>query len=163
MTKLCEHNSHCDCSRLKQLLRIIEAALQAARCITDMPHPRYRGSGHDGENYGRKQGFRRVPNPWQGPEMKSGLTNVNPMALGKLVGAVVGQMAAGGGGDLGALMALQAGQQQGQIGWPHANADRGMRQSQVMEQYNLPTLSSMCCRKGTEKGGDGGQGIEVPW
>ena len=98
-----------------------------------MPHPRYGGSSQDGENYGREQGYRRVPSPWQGPEMKSGLPNVNPTALvGNLLGAMVGQMAAGGGG-LGALMALQAGQQQGQSGWPHANADRGVRQSQVVE------------------------------
>ena len=111
------------------LLKILQLLLHAAHSITDMPYPRYGGSGQDGENYGRDQGFRGVPNPWQGPDMNS----VNPVALvGNLVGAMVGQMAAGGGGGLGALVALQAGQQQVQRGWPHANADRGVRQGQVV-------------------------------
>ena len=127
--------SYSDCSRPGQLQQVIEAALQAASYITDMPYPRYGGRGQDEENYRREQGFRGVQNPWQGPELNSGLTNVNPMALvGNLVGAMVGQMAAGGGGGLGALMAMQAGQQQGQSGWPHANADRGVRQDQVVDQ-----------------------------
>jgi len=100
-----------------------------------MPYPRYGGRGQDEENYRREQGFHGNPNPWQGPEMNSGLTNVNPMALvGNLVGAMVGQMAAGGGGGLGALMAMQAGQQQGQGGWPHGNADRGVRQDQERDR-----------------------------
>mgnify|MGYP001213094058 CR=1 FL=1 len=102
-----------------------------------MPYPRYGGSGQDGENYRRDRGFSGAPHPWQGPEMNTGLTNVNPMALvGNLVGAMVGQMAAGGGGGLGALMALQGQgghhqQRQSGDGWPHASADRGVRQVQV--------------------------------
>ena len=135
-----------------------------------MPYPRYGGSGQDEGNYRRDQGFNGAPNPWQGPEMNTGLSNVNPMALvGNLVGAMVGQMAAGGaGGGLGALMALQGGQQQQRQGgsgngWPSGNADKGVRQVQVANP--LPTrfiLSRLCCRKGREKGGDEGQQIEVP-
>ena len=96
-----------------------------------MPYPRYGESGQDGENYRRNNDFRTAPNPWQGPEINAGLTNVNPMALvGNLVGVMVGQMAGGGDGGLGALMALQAsGQHQVQSGygdgWPHSYADHG--------------------------------------
>lgn len=100
-----------------------------------MPYPRYGGSGQGGENYRRDRGFSGAPNPWQGPEINTGLTNVNPMALvGNLVGAMVGQMAVGGGGSLGPFLALQGGhQQQGQIGdgWPHGN---GVRQVQERER-----------------------------
>ena len=122
-----------------------------------MPYPRYEGSGQGGENYRRDRGFSGAPNPWQGPEINTGLTNVNPMALvGNLVGAMVGQMAAGGGGGLGPLMAPQGGhQQQGQIGdgWPHVN---GVRQVQVVNPLYSPSfILCLCCRRG--KGGDGGQ------
>jgi len=71
--------------------------------------------------------------------LNTGLTNVNPMALvGNLVGAMVGQMA-GGGGGLGALMALQGGHQnqrqsESGDGWLHGNADRGVRQVQGRER-----------------------------
>ena len=108
-----------------------------------MPYPRYGGrNGQDGERYGR--GFSGAPNPWQGPEVNTGMANVNPMALvGNLVGAMVGQMATGGGGGLGALMTLQGGhQQQSQMqsvdGWPHGTADRGARQVQVANPF-LPS------------------------
>ena len=109
-----------------------------------MPYPRYGGgNGQDGENY--RKGFSGAPNPWQGSQMNTGMANVNPMALvGNLVGAMVGQMASGGGGGgLGALMALQGGHQQ-QIqrqsvdGWPHGTADRGVRQVQVANPF-LPS------------------------
>jgi len=104
-----------------------------------MPYPRYGGSGQDGENNRRGRVFPGTPNPWQGAELNTGLTNVNPMALvGNLVGAMVGQMA-GGGGGLGALMALQGGHQnqrqsESGDGWLHGNADRGVRQVQGRER-----------------------------
>ena len=74
--------------------------------------------------------------------MNAGLTNVNPMALvGNLVGVMVGQMAGGGDGGLGALMALQASVQSGNVdGWPHSYADHhgGMNldQIQVANPFN---------------------------
>ena len=119
------HYSYFDCRSLARLHCRCSASLQT------MPYPRYGESGQDGENYRRNNDFRTAPNPWQGPEMNAGLTNVNPMALvGNLVGVMVGQMAGGGDGGLGALMALQAsGQHQVQSGygdgWPHSYADHG--------------------------------------
>ena len=107
-----------------------------------MPYPRYGGKGQDEENNRREQGFHGNPNPWQGPEMNAGLTNVNPMALvGNLVGVMVGQMAGGGDGGLGALMALQASVQSGNVdGWPHSYTDHhgGMNldQIQVANPFN---------------------------
>ena len=121
-----------------------------------MPYPRYGGSGQDGENNRRGRVFPGTPNPWQGAELNTGLTNVNPMALvGNLVGAMVGQMA-GGGGGLGSLMALQGGHQnqrqsESGDGWLHGNADRGVRQVQVANPFLTPVLSFVCV-SGERKG-----------
>ena len=76
-----------------------------------MPYPRYGEAGQSGGNSGRSQSFRGAPSPWQIAEQSTGLpggADANPLALvGNLVGAMMGQMAAGGGGGgLGALMAI---------------------------------------------------------
>ena len=67
-----------------------------------MPYPRYGEAGQSGGNSGRSQSFRGAPSPWQVAEQSTGLpsgADANPFALvGNLVGAMMGRMAAGGGG-----------------------------------------------------------------
>ena len=112
-----------------------------------MPYPRYGEADQSRGNTGRSQSFRGAPSPWQMAEQSTGLpsgTDVNSLALvGNLVGAMMGQMAAGGGGGgLGALMAMQGGQQQSQGAsreyWHSSNFVENVRQTQeVSRMYQL--------------------------
>ena len=104
-----------------------------------MPYPRYGEAGQRGGNSGRSQSFRGAPSPWQDAEQSTGFpsgADVNPLALvNNLVGAMMGQMAAGGGGGgLGALVAMQGGQQQSQgvsrENWHSSNFGENIRQIQ---------------------------------
>ena len=104
-----------------------------------MPYPRYGKAGQSGGNSGRSQSFRGAPSPWQIAERSTGLpggTDANPLALvNNLVGAMMGRMAAGGDrGGLGALVAMQGGQQQSQGAsreyWHSSNFGENARQIQ---------------------------------
>ena len=102
-----------------------------------MPYPRYGEAGQSGGNSGRSQSFRGAPSPWQIAEQSTGLpsgADANPLALvGNLVGAMMGRMAAGG-GEVGALVAMQGGQQQSQGAsreyWHSSNFGENVRQIQ---------------------------------
>ena len=112
-----------------------------------MPYPRYGEAGQSRGNTGRSQSFRGAPSPWQMAEQSSGLSSgvdANPLALvGNLVGAMMGRVAAGGGGGgLGALMAMQGGQQQSQGAsreyWHSSNFDESVRRTrEVNRMYQL--------------------------
>ena len=112
-----------------------------------MPYPRYGEAGQSGGNSGRSQSFRGAPSPWQDAEQSTGFpsgADVNPLALvNNLVGAMMGRMAAGGDrGGLGALVAMQGGQQQSQGAsreyWHSSNFDESVRRTrEVNRMYQL--------------------------
>ena len=112
-----------------------------------MPYPRYGEAGQSRGNTGRSQSFRGAPSPWQVAEQSTGLpsgADANPLALvGNLVGAMMGRMAAGGDrGGLGALVAMQGGQQQSQGAsreyWHSSKYVENVRQTQeVNRMYQL--------------------------
>ena len=102
-----------------------------------MPYPRY---GEAGQSRG-------ALSPWQIAEQSTGFpsgADANPLALvGNLVGAMMGRMAAGGDrGGLGALVAMQGGQQQSQGAsreyWHSSNFDESVRRTrEVNRMYQL--------------------------
>lgn len=116
-----------------------------------MPYPRFGEAGQSGGNSGRSQSFRGAPSPWQIAEQSTGLpsgADANPLALvGNLVGAMMGRMAAGGDrGGLGALMAMQGGQQQSQGArrehWHLSNFGENGRQTQERDRDSRRRRSS---------------------